>query len=316
MTAATLLLPARSRFAGEALPEGVARALGRADRLHGPAGQGGAQALFDVLPRGWPAAAATRQRERGDAAGANWVRADPAYVHAEINGARLLAIGGKLGLDDAAAELLLRALRPVFGDFGMPVEATSAGRWYLRGDPGAPLPAFTDPDEALGADLLEHLPAGDAGRRWRALLSDAQVTLHQHPHNAERASRGLAPVNSVWFWGAGRLPDRVTTPFATILTDDEVVAAFAHLAGVEAMPLPAHWDETPAGPVVWDLRRLRRLDVVCAAWIEPALASLRRGALSSLTLLFDDHDGLAMRRSQSLRFWRRPLRSLVERDTE
>lgn len=313
MTAATFLLPARARFAGEALPPGVARALGRADST---ATRGGPGALFDILPRGWPAAAATRQHDRGDAAGHNWVRADPAYVHPDINGARLLAIGDTLGLDAAAAESLLRALRPVFGDFGMPIEATAPGRWYLRVDPGAPLPVFADPDDALGADLFDHLPPGDVGRRWRALLSDAQVTLHQHPHNAERAAQGLAPVNSVWFWGAGKLPDHTTTAYASICTQDEVVAAFAQLAGVPAGPLPARWSAATGERGSWDLRRLRRLDIACADWIEPALAALGERALTSLTLLFDDGGGFVVRRSQSLRFWRRPLRALAERYPE
>lgn len=313
MPAATLLLPPRSRFAGEALPLPVARALGRADATPR---EGGAQALFDVLPRGWPAAAATRQADRGDAAGSSWVRADPAYVHPDINGARLLAIGDPLGLDEAAAETFLRTLRPVFGDAGMPIEAGSPSRWYLRVQPGAPLPAFTAPDAALGSDLFDHLPPGDTGRRWRALLSEAQVMLHQHPLNAERAGRGLAPVNSVWFWGAGTLPDTVRTPYASILSDDEVVAAFARLAGRRPAALPARWPGPVDAPAAFDLRRLRSLDVLCSAWIEPAITSLRGGALGSLVLLFEDGEGYTLRRSQSLRFWRRPLRALVERGNE
>jgi hypothetical protein len=36
-----------------------------------------------------------------------------------------------------------------------------------------------------------------------------QVILHQHPVNAERRARGLPPVNSLWLWGGGPLPQRV-----------------------------------------------------------------------------------------------------------
>lgn len=311
MRTATLLVPARARFAGEALPAAVAKALGRADAS---SATGGASSLFDVLPRGWPAAAVTRQKDRGDAAGSAWVRADPAFVRPDINGARLLAIGEALGLDDASAESLLRTLRPVFGDFGMPIEAASPSRWYLRVEPGAPLPRFADPDEALGADLFDHLPPGDIGRRWRALLSDAQVTLHQHPLNAERAASGLAPVNSVWFWGAGRLPDHVTSPYARIASDDEVVSAFAHLASVRDVPLPAAWPAADDADAAFDLRRARRLDLLSERWLEPAIADLARGRLRELRLVCDDGAAFVLRRSQSLRFWRRPLRALVERE--
>lgn len=311
MAAATLLLPARQRFAGEALPAALARPLGRADAMRvtlGPA------SLFDVLPRGWPAAAATRQRDRGDAAGALWVRADPAYVRPDINGARLLAIGEALGLDEASAESLLAALRPVFGDFGMPIEASAPSRWTLRIAPGSPLPAFADPAEALGADFFEHLPPGDAGRRWRALLSEAQVLLHQHPLNAERAARGLAPVNSVWFWGGGALPDHVASPHACIASDDQVVAAFAQLAGVESTPLTARWPGAGDADRAFDLRLARHFEPLCSAWLSPAFDDIARGRLRELRLMFDDGAGYVLRRSQALRFWRRPLQRLAERD--
>lgn len=313
MPTATLLLPPRARFAGQALPAAVARALGRADRDRGDGGLG---AAFDVLPRGWPMAAAMRQAERGDAAGAQWVRADPAYVRPDINGARLLAIGESLGLDDASAETLLRTLRPVFGDFGMPIEATAPSRWYLRVDAGAPLPSFAHPDDALGADLFEHLPPGDAGRRWRALLSEAQILLHQHPLNADRAARGLAPVNSVWFWGGGRLPDHVTTRFTRIASDDEAVRALAMLANAGREGLPAQWPGDVHGDAAFDLRRMRGLDALCRQWLEPAIDAVRHGRLATLELVFDDGMRYRIRRSQALRFWRRPLRALVADDAE
>ena len=61
---ACLLLPDRARFAGEALPHGLARMLGRADTDEGA---GGVESLFDILPRGWPVAAVTREVDCGDA---------------------------------------------------------------------------------------------------------------------------------------------------------------------------------------------------------------------------------------------------------
>ena len=45
----------------------------------------------------------TRQRDAGDATLAAWLRADPAYVQPDINGARLLAYGDALAL--AAGDL-------------------------------------------------------------------------------------------------------------------------------------------------------------------------------------------------------------------
>ena len=88
------------------------------------------------------------------------------------------------------------------------------------------------PKTALGDDLARHLPEGENAQRWRGLLNEAQVILHKHPLNTERAQRGLPPVNSLWFWGAGMLPEWVRTTSTQVFSDDEIVVALARLAKV------------------------------------------------------------------------------------
>ncbi|MGZ7354524.1 hypothetical protein ACXWRX_09325, partial [Streptococcus pyogenes] len=75
-----------------------------------------------------------------------------------------------------------------------------------------------------------HLPQGPQGRRWRVLINEAQVLLHQHPLNAERRAKGLPPVNSLWLWGAGRLPAQVRGAFEGVIGDDLLLAALARRA--------------------------------------------------------------------------------------
>ena len=76
MPPVTLLLPAHTRLGGD-WPPALSKALGRATRL--PSGEAGEREQllrhFDLLPRGWPAAALTRQADVGDAGTAAWVRA-------------------------------------------------------------------------------------------------------------------------------------------------------------------------------------------------------------------------------------------------
>ncbi|HZX77687.1 phosphoglycerate mutase [Lysobacter sp.] len=306
----TLLLPARSRFGGQRLSEATGRALARAD--HSRREADALADVLDVLPRGWPVAAAARQRDVGDAAGAIWLRADPAYVRPDINGARLLSYGQALNLtaDDAAS--LLRPLKPLFGDAGFPIDAPSPSRWYLRVPAGSKLPQFTSPEQALGADLFDELPQGPEGRRWRALLSEAQVVLHNHPLNAQRAAAGLAPVNSLWFWGAGALPDRVQSRHARIASDDETLTALAALAGAQVQARPASWDgELTRGDALIDLRDARDLAALENDWFAPLLEALAQGALARLRFDFDDGARYDIARSQRWRFWRRQLQSFV-----
>ena len=172
MSSATFLLPARVRFGGQALSPAFAKALGRADRDGVDAGERAQLTRhFELLPRGWPVAAITRAFDANDAPLGAWLRADPAYVQPYINGARLLACGDALQLEQADADAFLSVLRPLFGDSGMPIDAPRPARWYLRLPREAKLPTMASPADALGADLFDHLPEGPEGRRWRALLS-------------------------------------------------------------------------------------------------------------------------------------------------
>lgn len=305
MATATLLLPARHRLAGQSLPADVARALGRADRH---TGQGGEREQlrrhFRQVPDHWPVAALTRQLDAGDAEGATWLRADPARVSPDMNGARMLAYGEALGLDGEDAAQLLPALKPLFGDAGLLLDAPQPTRWYLRLPPDARLPAFAPIGDVLGDDLFAHLPEGDDGRRWRALLTEAQIVLHNHRWNARRIAAGKAPVNSLWFWGGGRLPQSVTTRFRQVKGQDTVLRALARAAGVSAE------GEGGAVDALIDLRHLRQLDTLARDALQPLLAALARGELHLLELDFEDGQRFTLRRDQRWRFWRRPLARL------
>lgn len=327
MRTATLLLPARTRLAQQRLPDALAVRLARADRtidVGNGNGLGQVGRVLDVLPRTWPVAAATRQRDVGDAMGAAWLRADPAHVRPDINGARLLAYGPALSLTADDVAIFLPALRPLFGDAGFPIDAPVPSRWYLRVPAGAKLPALVPPEMALGDDVFDHLPGANAdasgeGRRWRALLSEAQVVLHNHPRNAERVGAGLPPVNSLWFWGAGILPGTVRSQYQRISTDDEALAGMALLAGTEISALPSAWPsldqpQSTAGaallPALFDLRHVRDLAALERNWLAPLHADLQARRLHRATLDFDDGQAFVLMPGQRWRFWRRALESL------
>ncbi len=301
---ATLLLPARSRFPGGTLPARVASALGRADRSTGDAGESAQlRRHFQVQPDDWSAAALTRQVDAGDASSSLWLRADPANVMPDMQGARLMASAESLRLEPADAAALLPALQPLFAGFGFQLDAPSPSRWYLRLPDDTPLPAFTAPDAALGGDLFEHLPEGDNGRQWRALLTEAQVVLHQHPWNQQRTAQGRRAVNSLWFWGAGRLPQSVRTGHAQVRSRDALLQGLAAMAGVRI-------DGDQAVDALVDLRQLRSLEQLTGDAIAPLLDAMARGELRELRLDFEDGACFRIHRGQRWHFWKKPLAAL------
>ena len=301
----TFLLPAAARLGRQRLSAAAAKALGRGDRL--PEGEAGRRAQllrhFPLRGEGWPIAALSRQADVGDAAGHAWLRADPAWLRPDINGVRLLAHGEALGLARADCDELLPALRPLFGDAGFELDAPHPARWYLRLPKEAKLPAFSDPGDALGEDVFEHMDISPEARRWRALESEVQVTLHNHPFNARRAAQGLSPVNALWLWGGGRLPAAAGAHGCTGYSGDDTARALA-AAGGRGEPLPERFGGE-AG--VYDLEGTRDLQWIEREWLVPALDAMSAGRIAALRL--DDGEGwrLELRRRHALRFWRGAL---------
>lgn len=306
MASATLLLPARSRFAGRPLPAAFAKALAQADRESNDAGEPEQlRRHFQLIPDHWPVAALTRQLDAGDAAQSSWLRADPAHVAPDMGGARMLSHGEALALTAEDSAQLLPALRPLFGDAGFALDAPSPSRWYLRLPRESKLPIFAAPGDVVGEDLFAHLPEGDLGRRWRALLTETQVVLHNHPWNAMRASLGKPAVNSLWFWGAGALPDFVRTRYRQVKGNEILLRALANAAGISATAEGA--EEVDA---LVDLRHLRDLSLLAHDAVQPLLEAVRQRELQSLTLDFGDGAIFHLRRDHRWRFWRKPLATL------
>nr|WP_275672709.1 phosphoglycerate mutase [Thermomonas flagellata] len=296
-----MLLPPAARLAASPLPPALAQALARADRTRvAPGGEAQCLRQFRPQPSAWPAAALARlhEAEAPHLAGNVWLRADPAHLRADINGVRLLGVGARLGVDQADVDALLPALRPLFAEAGVTLEAPHPARWYLRLPADTPLPAFSAPEDALGDDVFAHAPRGEAARRWRALESEVQVLLHNHPHNAARVAAGKVAVNALWFWGGGALPSAVVAPAAAVYSDDPVLRGAARLAGVPDHPLqhaPAATDE-----VLLDLRHMRDWDALRALALPPLAAG------AEVVLDFADGQVFRLRRGQRWRLWRRP----------
>lgn len=252
-----------------------------------------------VVSGGLPAAALTRELMAGDAADSAWLCADPAWVQPDLNGARLLACGQmQLSMDDAQA--LARPLRPVFGDAGMILEVSSPDHWHVRLPGGSPIPSFASPEQALGEDLFEHLPQGADARRWRLLLNEVQVLLHQHPLNTERRTRGAPPINSLWLWGGGSLPDIVRTSLKGVVGDDVLLDALAKRAGIATVPRTSSAVEKAMPGWLIDLQDLPADDIATTWWPSVLVAAQKQ----PLQLSFASGERFVVRPWHRLRFWR------------
>lgn len=246
-----------------------------------------------------PAAALIREHLAGDAGEAVWLNADPAWVQPDMTGVRLLACGSmQLGRDEA--QVFAQALQPVFAEAGLLLEIGAPNHWQLRLAPGMALPAFATPEQALGEDLYQHLPQGAEGRPWRVLLNEVQVLLHQHPLNIARQSRGLPLVNSVWLWGAGRLPASLQSAFAGVIGSDALLLALASRAGIPCLARTR--ENVAAAQAGWlvDLQDLPATGFDDAWWPAIRMLAQRR----PLLIAFAGGECWSWRPLHRWRFWR------------
>jgi len=144
---------------------------------------------------------------------AYWVRADPVVMYVDINRVHLLAVD-EHGLTEQQTDHLLQALKPLFAEYELTLSRGdyphAHQHWYLQAK--QPLPtAFLPPAEALGQSLENYLSVDsqlETTINWQRLQTESQMVLHQHPVNQQRQQQGLSAVNSLWFWGDGKLPEQ------------------------------------------------------------------------------------------------------------
>ncbi len=116
---------------------------------------------------------------------------------------------GQLSADNA--QLLLGALQEQIPD--AVTFHPGAGYHNLMVMKDASLPErLIPPHELVGEGIRKHMPQGEAARELVYLMNQAQIILHNHPFNQERAKNGDDVVNSVWFWGNSNGNDKRETP--------------------------------------------------------------------------------------------------------
>jgi hypothetical protein len=126
--------------------------------------------------------------------------ADPVSLHVQHEGLMLGDVD-TLNLTADEAHALTNSLNSSFPDVGRFI-AAAPDRWYLALH--RPLPAGTRPlFDVIGRRVDNFLPQDASMRR---LMNEIQMLLHAHPVNQARERNGQMPVNSLWLWGEGALP--------------------------------------------------------------------------------------------------------------
>jgi hypothetical protein len=257
--------------------------------------------------RDWPVAPYTLLADGGAPGAFFWMRADP--VHLNVTRDSLALDGATLDLSHAEAEALAATLDRHFGE-ALAFQTPRPERWYIRLAEAPELETTPHP-AARGTAIDDKLPTGKDAMRFRALLNEVQMLLHEHPVNAERETRGFPAVNSVWFWGGGALADPAARPFSIVFGEDPLARGLALAAGIPVRPALSVLPEEGKALVVIDAPRGAGLE---RDWFAPLLGALEDGKIGMLSLYLGGENSLLeveTVRSDLRHFWRtrRPLES-------
>ena len=304
-----ILYSERQRWQGAALRASVRQRISKSDLVLEKAGENAQlERYFRAVPYPPSVAAITRQFDAGDAALFAWVRADPCHLRPDLNGVRMLATADMLQLTMEDAHQLLPALKPVAGDMGFLLDVPVPERWYIQLQKNTQLPQFSSPESALGDDIFDYLPDGAASARWRAFQTEVEIILHQHPWNAQRVARGLLPINSLWCWGGGVLPNHIETQMKHVVSNDVYLTSLASLAGTTTSSVleeAIHQEST-----LIDFRHLRDFDDLEDS-MQHFIDLLSAHAFEKLVFDFSDGACYHVNNSQRWRIWRKSAQTLL-----
>ena len=249
-----------------------------------------------------------------------WLRADPVHLRADRDRV-LLMPNQAFSITTAEAEGLTAALTPLLaGKFAL--HAVRPDQWCLRIEgQGQGEASAKAPIDLAGASVDPHLPP----KHWHPLLTELQMALYEHPANTAREQRGEPVINSVWLWGAGKLPAAASGPWQSVSADDPVALGLGRLAemrhratGARAEDWLERAPEDGRHLVVLDSLRgvhalgdfdalAKRLQDLESNWFASLLAALKSGRIGMLTIHVPESGAsFETARGDLRRFWRRP----------
>jgi hypothetical protein len=250
-----------------------------------------------------------------------WMRADPVHLAADNQGVVLMD-ETSFTLDQHDALVLAAEIKEILADSGFMLEAPTTNRWYIKLEE---LPSIktTPIHEVVGRDIHQFMPTGENKQKWAMLINEIQMALHASQLNEVRQQRGELPINSVWFWGVGELPQQTQHSWTKIFTDDVITTGFAKHTQTSCYELPdranlliekINTSENVLAVIAFGLRHAQYHDIegwldfisyLEEFWFADLLNYLKSGEMEKLTIITKKRE-ITVTKSSLYKIWKRP----------
>ncbi len=269
-----------------------------------------------------PVAAVSRYADSGLKDQRVWMHVDPVYIEADKD--RLILRGNSmLDLDTDESSTLLQGLNDLYAEDGWQFESYNNERWYVSLTK-LPASSFHSLSDARGRSVEPFMPSGADQTHWHRFINEVQMYLHAAESNQQRLEQQQYPVNSVWCWGPGQLPDSIISPWQAVYTDEPFCKGLAMLAGVLVYSPPPRVESVieenssdqinrlvvlspdEADMLSMDTRHhTDRLIKLETAWFKPLLQALKQGRIASLGLQTCEGHCYRLKKLGLSKIWRR-----------
>ena len=148
------------------------------------------------------------------ATGTGW--AQLSLCHWQINADHVaMQDPGSLQVTPEESKTLMSAMREFFAEDGITLHPGPDGTWLAQGGLFSELPTASL-ERACGNKVDAWLPRHAQAKPLRRLQNEMQMLLYTHPVNDARAAMRLAPINSFWVSGTGKLPSGFAAKHAPV----------------------------------------------------------------------------------------------------
>jgi len=105
------------------------------------------------------------------------------------------------------------------------------GLWLMHLKDCIPAQHYPHYLSVIGKKAGPFIEQGKQSLEWYKLMNEMQMFMHQHEINSRRLESDLLPINSLWFWGAGKL-SILSKKDIDWYCDDELLSRFARISGI------------------------------------------------------------------------------------